>query len=572
MNVGPINTPLPTLSRVIAPLQEFSAQAIDTWIGQLPLSDVDAACAAIQHLLRTINMTDGLECLERQRIVEQLRPPTVSLLGMSSEQHLPSSTLFPLPRAQRQFTQRNVEICMELANAYRRVITSGTFFSDKVMSENGRAHIVYRALQAYGLALLRSLERYEAPPEGFWLEVYAIYRFAEGHRLHNLNLPMPEIEGATVDSQFKQMLLLALSSHQHHPPDEIRQFYTMLMLIAKDAEILSTPEWNNETALYCFDMHSDNPPKSVKRAKPMPQAGERCYVFINPMLTKAQQYFSNPAHRATERFKLRPSTILSLLEKLSSAEKRRFVRKPASGIKRFTVGLHRVIDALSGTNSSVAEIVPPVELEEIDEFEIILDQNSNNLWGQPKINAYGITPDNQNKVADIPANVELTGSLINISAGGYCMSWLNMQVPGARVGELIGTYENISAARVGELIGTYEEGEQNIHIGIIRWMHHMKEDELVIGVELSSPEVEAVIIDTGHDREIPLRGLYLSAHPKLGLPASLLCAPGIVKARQNIVLRGKQGESRFHLERIVESSLSFQLFTLVPPVSEANSH
>ncbi len=583
MNSGPTDRPQAPI-RVIKPLQDFSAQSINDWISHLPLADVSGACVAIHGLLRSVNMTDGLECLERQRIVEQIRPPTVSLLAMSCEQHLPASTLFPLPASRHLQTQRNFEVCLELANAYRRIVTSGTFFSDKVMGDGGRAQTVYRALQAYGLALLRSLERYESPPEGFWREVYAFYRFAEGHRLHTLTLPMPEIDGATVDSQFKQMLLLALSSPQHHTPDEIRQYYTVLMLIAKNAELRDTAKLGDEDALFYFDTGSDNPPRLLKRAKSA-QQGERRYLFTGGMVADAQEYFANPAHRTTDRFKLRPTVILPLLETLAAVDKRRFIRKPASGVKRFAVGLSRLLDELSGnaprpapevSTPAPAPAAPPpmsapkFELaleEDPDEMEIVLDQSGGmgpeEIWGKKDKGGVYVGQAGPGRIAESPASaspasVELTGALLNLSLSAdgscmsYCLSWLNPAVAGARV---------------GELIGIYEEG-QGIHVGVIRWLHHQTDAELAIGVELSSPLVEAVEIQTGPHGETLQRGLYLAANPKLGQSASLLCGPGICKVGQDIVLRSKGERLRFNLEKVLESTLSFQLFGLARPGEE----
>ena len=570
MNSGSIDRPSPAAARAaIKPLEEFTEQAINEWIGHLPLSDVDAACDAIYGLLRAVNMTDGLDCLERQRIVEQIRPPAVSLLAMSSERHVPPQTLFPLPPAMQQLTQRGVDVCLELANAYRRIVTSGAFFSDRVMNDAARAQNVYRALQAYGLALLRSLERYEAPPEGFWREVYAFYRFAEGHRLHRFNLPMPEIEGATVESQFKQMLLLALSSHQHYAPDVIRQFYTALMLIAKDVEIRAAVEMDGEAALFYFDMGSDIAPRPVKRAKKLGYGVVRRFIFTRAMLDNARRYFSNPAHRASERFKLRVEVIMALMETLADTEKRRFVRVSASGRRRFAVGLPRLIDELTGAGPQPLPEVyalphaaggARVEDEESDEVEIVLEQSGRadrtEIWVKSKGGAVFNKPagsessgaaDAQAKAS--PASLELSGALLNMSAGGYCMAWMNPLVAGARVGELIGIYED----------------EQRIHIGVIRWLHHKAKAELVIGVELLSPVVEAVVIESGAQGDGAPRGLYLLANQKLGHPASLLSGPGLFKVGQDIALHSKRGRLGFRLESLLGSTLSFQLFSLAEP-------
>jgi hypothetical protein len=115
---------------------------------------------------------------------------------------------------------------------------------------------------------------------------------------------------------------------------------------------------------------------------------------------------------------------------------------------------------------------------------------------------------------------------------------------------------------VGELIGIYEDG-QSIHVGVIRWLHHEAKAELVIGVELLSPTVEAVNVETTPKGETLRRSLYFSANQKLGYPDSLLCGPGVFNAGQNIVLNGKQGRLCFRLEQLLDSTLSFQLFSLV---------
>jgi hypothetical protein len=568
MNSGSTDKASQPVTRAIRSLEDFTEQAINEWIGHLPLSDVDGACEAIHNLLRAVNMRDGLACLERQRIVEQIRPPAVSLLSMSSERHVPPTALFPLPPATHRHTQRSVEVCLELANAYRRIVTSGTFFSDKYLNGSMRAQNIYRAMQAYGLALLRSLERYESPPEGFWREVFSFYRFAEGHRLHNLNLPMPEIEGATVDSQFKQMLLLALSSHQHHTPDTIRQFYTALMLIAKDVEIRSVPELDNESALFYFDIGSDNSPRPTKRAKKLARGSERRYLYTRTMLVNAQRYFSNPSHRASERFKLRVEVIMALLDTLADSDKRRFVRKSASGKRHFSVGLARLIDELAGAgpqrlaemNESTSSQPEAMADEDADDVEIVLDQSGRavrtEIWAKPNDSGYmnksaaeeSAKLDEARATAE-SASSELTGSLLNMSAGGYCMAWRNPMVAGARVGELIGIYED----------------NQRIHVGVIRWLHHKAKGELVIGIELLSPAVEAVSIETGRGANNLQRGLYLSANQRLGHPASLLSGPGLFKAGETIVLRSNDGRLLFRLENLLSSTLSFQLFSLALP-------
>jgi hypothetical protein len=202
------------------------------------------------------------------------------------------------------------------------------------------------------------------------------------------------------------------------------------------------------------------------------------------------------------------------------------------------------------------------EEEEPEEVEIVLggeiaEPGPDEIWSKTKSSAFWtekkISSAKHAEVADghyAPSvNVELTGSLLNSSAGGYCMAWLDAEVQGARIGELIGIYE----------------GEHNIHLGVIRWLHHKAKFELVIGVELLSPVVEAVDIEIGVEGKNLHRALYFSANQKLGQPDCLLCAPGIFKGTRDLILNSKSGRRSFRLEKLLGTSLSFQFFVLTQP-------
>jgi hypothetical protein len=272
---------------------------------------------------------------------------------------------------------------------------------------------------------------------------------------------------------------------------------------------------------------------------------------------------------------------MALLETLAAAEKRRFVRTSASGKRRFAVGLSRLISELAGAGPhhqplpdyfeeppADAGTAQPYEDEDEgeEEEEIVLGQSDSieepaEIWTKRgKKSVYFNKPAAEPaEPAESPpaaeaASAELVGSLLNISAGGYCLLWLNAMVAGGRVGELIGIYE--------------ETGR--IHVGVIRWLHHKAKAELVIGVELFSPQVEAVDIESGPGGDAAPRGLYFLANHKLGHPASLLCAPGTFKTGQTAVLRGKGEPLRFRLESLLGSTLSFQSFSLARPEHDPN--
>lgn len=552
------------LSQLLAgeakPPAEFTEYALDNWIRRLPLADVGSSSVAVYSLLRTVNMIDKLSCDERIRIIEHIRPVALSLVDTASEKYLSAETLFPLSVDHRRHVQHIVDVCLELVGAYRRIMTSGTFFSDKVMGDNLRALVIYRALQACDQALLCSLESYESPPRGYWWEVYAFYHFAEGHHLQYLRLPTNESENPTIDNQFKQILLLALSSHQRHRPDEIRHFNSALMLIAKDAVIGNESSQADETALFYFDIGSDHAPHFVKKARKF-TGGDRRFLFTVQMANKVRQPSTNPVCRIQEKSKLKPDEFLRLLDTLSSTEKRRYARKPDSGLCKFVIGFPHLLIAYCEEAFLPVEDKTEPEPTNTQQVEVVEVENviihypmpaESDIWHQSDSGYTTVTPNKKiiDSISDDlldSKSFKLGGWFLNSSAMGCCMLWLNRQV---------------SAARVGELIGLYQD--KCLQLGVIRWLHQNSNLELAVGVDLLAPVVEVVSIESGSSGEPEQAGLYWQGNEKLGQPASLLAEPGLYKPKQTIILRHNHTRVAYHLEMLLEETLAFQLFKLVP--------
>lgn len=137
---------------------------------------------------------------------------------------------------------------------------------------------------------------------------------------------------------------------------------------------------------------------------------------------------------------------------------------------------------------------------------------------------------------------------MNISAGGYCLLWLNASIAGARVGELIGIFEE----------------DDWLNIGVIRWLHQRTKAELALGVELLSPEVRVVSIEN-LETHIVSKGLYFFANEVLGRPASVLGSPGKLKLGDRLCLMAMKNPhpQNFVITELLESSHSFEKYTVV---------
>lgn len=544
---------------------DFSPKVLENWIGRLPLADVEAAGVALLEQLRRLNMEEGLGCKERMRIVEQLRSACVSLVAMTSEKYLPAAALFPLSKDVREHVRRGMEIGMELAYAYRRIVTNGEFFSDVVMDPDGQARVVCRALQAYGLALSRSLESYESPPPGFWRDVYGFYVLAGGHGLLTISLLDNDQRATSVDSVFKQILLLALSSHKHLQPDEIRQCRTALMLIAADAQIHSGPQLGDETARFCFNLGSDRPPLDIRRTRRLDRSQTR-FIYTASMIDNARHYFANPIHRPTKRFKIRLQVVQRLLKSLDTGEKRPHMRMSAVGIPcRFSLGLAGVLaepywkedaarreqpfPSLAGGPQEDAE--EETLREEIEKLGVLLDRASrshnDSFWDHEE----SVEFQEKSNIDEIQAEGAaacasgMDGFLISASVQYCCILWKKREAPGVRVGELIG----------------FQGEGRPLQVGVVRWLHQREQAGLVLGVELFCPV--AVVVGIGEGQEAESRqGLYFADSAKLQRPASLLTGRLPLRIGQNIVLNSQGNRRSCHLEDLLEATFDFHLFRL----------
>jgi hypothetical protein len=142
--------------------------------------------------------------------------------------------------------------------------------------------------------------------------------------------------------------------------------------------------------------------------------------------------------------------------------------------------------------------------------------------------------------------------MVNVSAGGYCLLWDNLEMTRAQVGELLGIRE--------------ESDPDTFHwrLGVIRWLKYNDKRGLDLGVQMLSPG--AVGIAARRDKkgrgrnEDYTRGLLLPEIASLQQPATLLLPSPPFKPGDTAIVNCHGRDVRVRLTKLVENTGSFAQF------------
>ncbi|MDN5871246.1 MAG: hypothetical protein L0H73_11080, partial [Nitrococcus sp.] len=309
-------------------------------------------------------------------------------------------------------------------------------------------------------------------------------------------------------------------------------------------------------ALFRVPIALDEPPLPRAIGTPGPQ--DR-FLITGPLLRLIEQEFSTTARGAFWRRKpltdINPELSSRLLLALGAVEGRR--RQSRMRIKarvQAILGLSAIHRVLSREMGQEFETVDPmyerfqsrearsVDFEEPDVWDLIYPT---------ELNAGTAAAQWHHKHDASPqAEESLDWSLVNVSAGGYC---------------LVSAPEQNLRAHVGELIAIREitDGGRPWQLGAVRWIRAMPEQTLQIGMQILSANPSPVQLraERSDHRFGPVeRGLLLPAMTATDQPATMI-APGRHYMRQRLV-RARHGlrESVVELSRELDATAHYVQF------------
>ena len=553
---------------------ELSKGAVAAWLANLPLANLEYSSKALLALLGELNRQEHRELVQQFDLIEVLRPQAIMLTRQGAER-LQGDVAFPLTPKYKAMAQVGVLMTEALGRGYLTLASSVDFLNDRITSSRSRALVIFRALEASCLALLRYRLAYESPGKGYWRNVYGLYTLAEGCglQLETVDAAAGEAVQGTIQAKFNQIVLFALANTQRHRVREIQQIDELLSRFAKLAVLRPVSGNENERALFFCDLAGDLPPRLCSAMAGLP--GVACRIIeTRPLVEGVLQHYADPTRLVMDSPRPGKELLKRLLRALSGTERRKFQRFPESGDRSLIAGLEQIISLLTSQPgasrlpklaSTAVQYkgikwldIPNYSLETVSEGSLgdfgnkvrsevaigrALDSNPEGVMRSQQVwSTADFVPSTG---ADSVAKVNT--ALLNASAKGVCLSWAD---------------RSDSCVRVGELVGMpVDEGD--LHVGVIRWLNHNAKSELVLGVELLAPSVKGVKVTLANHVDYQRPGLWIPENRKLGQPASLLVQPAGFVSGQSVFLEAEQSRLCYRLEKLEESSPSFQRFSMV---------
>ena len=154
--------------------------SVKTWIEALPMANLGETTRLLFAAINELNHQD-IPAQQRFKTLEMLYKP-VSYVTERMKRHFVGQAL-PLATKNLKIAHLSREMNHGLATGYKVLVMeqiAGIGRKDKKLLVTA----IHRALTQLSLVLLKAYQVYEPYPDSVWLELHALYRYAEGNNLH----------------------------------------------------------------------------------------------------------------------------------------------------------------------------------------------------------------------------------------------------------------------------------------------------------------------------------------------------------------------------------------------------
>jgi hypothetical protein len=500
-----------------------SRQALQTWIEDLPLLNTDRTLVLVSGALEQINSLD----IPTQQRYEALELLSTSVMCVSDA--LKKSFLgkqFPLQDNNLRQAMQVTELCNRMAIGYRIVIDD----SDSNDTQEPLLCIaIHRAIRYLSEILLTNYQIYVQYPDGLWEIIHALFGLAEELRLSTqpvTDITLHTASSSSIETVYKQALLLSLACPYRLRQKEIHYVYSGLLEWAT-ASRLHQANNTQKLGLFAVNLRSDLPPAYRTLREDLQAGADLRILDTSEMAHRMQQAISGPPGSTGRTAGLGDAqTMQRLMLAWGLMPKRRFSRYRQDASIWLTMGLNTIHRLLA-----VPTVVEKPEQHDITEaihdhqylqdptFEIrtriktVIPSKDRSLAGGKETGSQGKLLRGAYSATDRGTNAVELWKMQNMSAGGFCVLWDN---------------ESASCAQVGELVAIQPEekdANENLQLGVIRWMKFTPEHGLELGIQLLSPGATAVwasVCETGLKPGNKLQGILLPEIKAINQPASLL--------------------------------------------------
>lgn len=519
----PLKLSIPSFSnKTLAP--EIRLKHAQEWLAALPMANFSEAAAMLNERLGALNRYKELNEDARLKLLESYRLAIYNLLPVLEEKY--SGLPLPLPDKTRQLATMARQLYIELAYGYKIVLLA---FVEKRTTKQ-LPLVVQRAIETLAGVLVVCYQTYAPTPAGVWSEIHLLFISAAQQNIQDE--PISEADEATINLTYKQALLLALADPYRLMQGEVARVMEYLRSFARYAHLQPLVKTENPVGFFLVRLDGDKPPRAISHN--LSDTDARSDILLNTIeLARMlhQHLVKLEAGEAPARLGLpeiaRDPGYQDLLRRLirhwGIAPKRSFNRLRKSTITEIFSGLRAIHFFLSGekayTPTAVAED-PGITLQ----------------------------------VANSPIDKSSMQTF-------NCSRWLMLNESAGGLG-LSSDPNTPAPVRVGDLIGMRPEKNQEISLGVIRWVHSQGPNRVELGAQMLAPNAEPIVIkptiaavDAGFEL-----ALLLPEIPSLSQPAAIVAAPGTFQSEREFVIEHNGVTQTIRARKRLEQTISFEIF------------
>jgi len=567
---------VPKLKKPGGGIFKTNLESLRKWVENLPLFDIEISAGQLEFGLSEINSVE-LSSAARTEILELLTVPVMHVTGALQKKYL--GKRFPLGKDHLNKSNQVIGLYLAMATGYKLLVVS----LNREMNKDARlATPMQRAIRYLTESLIASYQIYSPHRAGIWEDLHTLYALAAKHGLQahqetDTTLHKPDL--TTVETAYKQILLLSLAGPYGLRQSEIRLVYNLLGRWAPFSRLLAAKDHDNIGFFSCH-LASDDPPSYLVLRRRDRLDDEWRILDTSSMKEPANATLTELHDKSGLRNSLPgESTLKRLMLTWGVMPERQTTRRRQEAPVQLVLGItaiHRLLTepGLGETGAATRATRVPERADflvdpTLERPTVIATnhpdrgrtvggggwQNNRAFPGgdHPLKGAFALEP--QNTTADAGESLPVESwKMVDVSAGGYCLLWESNDISSAQVGELV-------AIRAGA-----RGSNDDWTLGVIRWMKFTPERGLELGVQLIASGATPVRVCLCADKSVAENkslGILLPENKTLDQQTSLLLPSLQFRTGCVSTLTREGGDKKIMLVRQLENTGSFARFHFV---------
>jgi hypothetical protein len=540
---------------------DASPRDLKKWVDGLPKANIGETARQLYQALVELNQLKT-PSENRLQLLEILRPE-IYFVCKQLEKHFLNQAIV-LDERPRKVANLCQALQNHLAIGYKLIVA-------RLSAQDGRernqllAVALQRATHSLCGPLIRASQLYCPVPEGLWLELHQLYQMARSRSLHTVIIRDPQAlhtQGLSTEQSYLVALLLGCARC-----NQMRQ-----SAIARLAEVLepwsalvNLQAGNDASSLFAVAPQLDGPPRYISLFGPNELINA---VGIDPsgLVDAIKEHLLLAADNKIQSRLLVPEGFSQdMLQHLAAAwgdiAERTFQRSQGQGALTLCIGMSALHFHLAGkrpfnevlqlpATTNAAVFKPDTGAPDV--WSNAFDAQKANLWehGMP-FEEIQYASANKNTLADngsADTYPTFDVAIVNISPGGYCLSWAK-EVP--------------SQLQAGELLGIKSMPKQGWSVAVVRWIRQVRGGGTQMGIELIAPHAQACglqLVRKAEQNSQYLRALLLPEISAISRPASVITARLPFQEGNKVSINLNGSEHRAVLSRRQTSTGSFNQF------------